>query len=177
MLVARLARAALGALAVIHEAGDADGPLGLVHADVSPSNLLGSALPPADGGPAAAEAVLVDFGLSRRRGSPAWAPGPFRGTPRYVAPEVARGEEPTVRSDLFSLGLTLTHVASGLTPRDAPWLHAVLLLAGDEPVTGFVERATESLPSSLRETLLAMVAFDPAERPVSAREAAAMGSW
>ncbi len=163
--IASVAEAAFRALAAVHEAADERGPLSVVHGDVSPENLLVA--------PDGAAAALVDFGLARSRDTAA-APaehGALRGTARYLAPEVARGEPATVRSDVFSLGLALLHAASGEPPRTSAALAPLVLEAGEQPVVEYAERASAPLSPSLRVVLLAVVAFDPQERPVSAREA------
>ena len=51
--------------------------------------------------------------------------GLFRGTPAYVAPEVARGAKPLPAADVFSLGATLFAAAEGVSP----------LGSGDNPLT------------------------------------------
>jgi eukaryotic-like serine/threonine-protein kinase len=87
------------ALAHAHGGRDAlDQPLGIVHNDVSPSNVFISRL---------GEIKLGDFGVARLLGvapgvAPA-GPGAF-GKIHYLAPELLRGERPTPRSDLFALG-------------------------------------------------------------------------
>jgi serine/threonine protein kinase len=155
-LVARVAGCAFGALAAIHEAADARGPLAVVHGDISPENLL------VDG--RAGDARLIDFGLAHFRDMPPRPAASLRGTARYLAPEVARGEHATALSDLFSLGLTLLHAASGEPPRPGDELAWVLVQAGEEPVTAYAERAARDLPPRLRGALLAAVAFEPGGR-------------
>ncbi len=163
-VVARVVGAVLGALAEVHEADDDRGALLVVHGDVSPENVLVSA----DGH---GEARLIDFGLASFRDADAARRGPFRGTVRYVAPEVARGEPATIASDLFSLGLSLLHAASGEPPRPGDQLAPLVVEAGEVPVTHYATRASHALDAALREALLALVAFDPKDRPRSAREA------
>lgn len=167
--IARVSEAALRALAAVHEATDARGPLEVVHGDVTPDNLLVDA----DGG----EARLVDFGLARSRDSAPGVSGALLGSVRHVAPEVARGEPATVRSDLFSLALSLLHAASGEAPRQGEQLAPLVVLAGETPVTAYAGRAAAGLPPPLRGALLAMLAFEPRDRPASAREAWRRGSW
>jgi serine/threonine protein kinase len=172
--VASAAKAAFDALLRVHEADDEAGPLGVVHGDLSPENLL-----VADDG---ADARLVDLGLATFRDAiPSPTSPALRGTPRYLAPEVARGAPATARSDLFSLGLTLLHAASGEPPREGRSLAAMVVLAAEEPVVPYAERAARRLPPALRELLLSVVAFDPAARPSTAavREAvtARAESW
>jgi serine/threonine-protein kinase len=162
-LVDIIASPSFEALAAVHGAADARGPLAIVHGDVSPSNLLVGESPP--------EARLVDFGLATWRDSPPPPPGPARGTAATLAPEVARGEPASVVSDLFSLGLTLAQVASGSTLRRGRSLPALLLEAGESSVLALAERACAGLAPAVRRALLATLAFEPTDRPPSARAA------
>jgi serine/threonine protein kinase len=146
----RAARRAFEALARVHEAG-------VTHGDVSPANVV-----VADD---AGSAVLVDLGLARALDEPAPPPGPFRGTLRYAAPEVARGAAPDARSDAFSLAASLLHVWSGEPPRDRPSEAAMLLAAGDEPLTAWANAAARGLGPAVAQVLVACCAFDPAARP------------
>ena len=89
---------------------------GILHGDVSPGNILMAA----DG-----RAKLTDFGLASflaapRRGDmgsggalPEPGRGAITGTPGYMAPEKARGEQSDPRSDLFSLGAVLYELCAG----------------------------------------------------------------
>jgi serine/threonine protein kinase len=166
-LCVSIATGALASLALIHEASDEEGPLEIVHGDVSPDNLLLS--PP--------DARFIDFGLATFRDAPVLPAGAFRGTPRFVAPEVARGDIASQASDLFSVGLTLLFAASGEPPRTADTFPALLMEAGETSVLPYAERVSAPLPSVLQDVLIALVAEDPSHRPRSAREALAYGSW
>lgn len=156
--IAEVARAAFAALASVHEAADVEGPLAVVHADLSVDNV---AIAEDAGG-----AMVLDFGLAWWRGGAA-RDGAFRGTLAYAAPEVARGEAPTIRSDLFSLAAALLHVATRTPPRSETGGAALLAAAATEPLP--YERAP-SIRSGRLAVLLGCVEVDPAKRPASAGE-------
>ena len=121
-----LARELLDALGHIHDAG-------IVHRDIKPANVLVGP----DG-----RARLTDFGIAMAEGSTGLTEtGQVIGTLKYLAPEVARGRPATPQSDLYSLGVLLSEVASGGKP---PGL------------TRLIDR---------------LMAADPAQRPSSAAQA------
>ncbi|KAF7849412.1 hypothetical protein BT93_L0825 [Corymbia citriodora subsp. variegata] len=85
---------------------------GIAHCDVKGSNILIGE----DG------LKLADFGCARRVDDPAAeaaaaAGAPFGGTPMYMSPEVARGEEQGYACDVWALGCTVVEMATG----GAPW--------------------------------------------------------
>jgi serine/threonine protein kinase len=81
---------------------------GIVHRDVKPANVLIAA----DG-----TAKLVDFGISRALGDGTMTGSEILvGTPAYLAPEVASGEQAGFSSDVFSLGATLYTALEGAPP-------------------------------------------------------------
>jgi eukaryotic-like serine/threonine-protein kinase len=156
--VDRAIRSAFAALAEIHEAEDRGGPLRVIHADLSPANVAID--------DTATRAMILDFDLACWREGPP-RDGAFRGTILYTAPEIARGDLPTVQSDLFSLAATLWHAASGAPPRVGSSLAALLATAGEKPV--FTEGAP--VPRSSGEAaLIPCLAHDPRDRPASARD-------
>lgn len=124
-----VAKSAFLALARVHEADDEHGPLEVLHNDLSPSNVLVS-VDDVDVG-----AWLVDFGLASYRDGGPPRDGAFRGTLATAAPEIAREEAASVRSDLFAMAASLVTVLLG-TPlrRDVASDALALVLAGDVPI-------------------------------------------
>ena len=90
-----------------HEKKDLDGQsLGIIHRDVSPHNVMVTF---------EGYSKLVDFGIARAQTKRSHtAPGVVRGKLAYMSPEQAAGFELDPRSDLFSLGVMLHEVTTGL---------------------------------------------------------------
>uniref|UniRef100_A0A0E0PQP8 Protein kinase domain-containing protein n=4 Tax=Oryza TaxID=4527 RepID=A0A0E0PQP8_ORYRU len=77
--------------------------VGMVHGDVKGRNVVIGAN---------GRAKLADFGCARRADSA----GPIGGTPAFMAPEVARGEEQGPAADVWALGCTVIEMATGRAP-------------------------------------------------------------
>jgi eukaryotic-like serine/threonine-protein kinase len=86
------------AIAAVHGAG-------LLHRDIKPHNVM-----LADDG----RVVLMDFGTGCELADT--SPAGLAGTPLYLAPELLSGQEPTVRSDIYSLGVLLYRLVTGSYP-------------------------------------------------------------
>src|SRR6516164_9612792 len=132
----------------------------LVHRDIKPSNIMVSL---GEGGGVTAK--IIDLGLAKGVAEAApetaiSAPGGFAGTPEFASPERFAGVPVDIRSDLYSLGITLWEMVTGRTPfRGTPGevmhqhLHAPFPL--DE---------LESVPQPLVVLLEALLEKDPAQR-------------
>src|SRR3984893_15566769 len=88
----------------------------LVHRDIKPSNIMVSVEEGSN-----VTAKIIDLGLAKPApdGPAAVAistPGAFAGTPEYASPEQFAGIQVDIRSDLYSLGVTLWDMATGQTP-------------------------------------------------------------
>jgi serine/threonine protein kinase len=133
------------ALAGAHRAG-------IVHRDVKPANILVS-----DDG----TAKITDFGISRAIGDvKLTATGEIAGTPAYLAPEIARGEDASFAADVFSLGATLYAAVEGSTPYGTADNPIALLYKAS---SGEIEPPVKA--ERLTPLLLRMLAGEPAERP------------
>jgi serine/threonine-protein kinase len=131
----------------------------MIHRDIKPANLL---LGP--GG----TVKITDFGIAHTIGSaPVTASGELIGTPGYLAPERAEGEQATPASDLYSLGMVAYECLAGAPPFTGTALE-VAIAHRDRPLP--------PLPPSVRADVCAFVmrltAKDPACRPDSAAEVA-----
>lgn len=82
---------------------------GVVHRDVKPSNLVVTS---------EGKVKVTDFGLAKalQEDLSITATGVFVGTPDYLAPEQAMGEEVDARADVYALGCSLFHMCSGHPP-------------------------------------------------------------
>src|SRR3954454_4911652 len=144
--VARIGLGLVDALEAAHRAG-------LLHRDVKPSNvILGD-----DG-----RVRLTDFGIAAVDSDDhdVSSTGLIMGTPGYLAPERARGDQPTAASDYWSLGATLWTAVEGRPP-----------YAGSDAVTTMRRVVSEAAPvcgmcdSRLASVLELLMARDPARRP------------
>jgi serine/threonine-protein kinase len=116
-------------------------------------------------------AKLLDFGVAKLLGAPEITrTGAVVGTPAYMAPEQARGEEDIdARADLYGLGAVLYKMVSGRAPfeaRDATSSLTALLAGPPRPIAGLVP----DLPIDLIRVIEDTMARDPKDRPEGARE-------
>jgi serine/threonine protein kinase len=140
-------------LAAIHEQN-------LVHRDIKPSNIMVRLKN--DG---SITAKIIDLGLAKSLDEPGAqtaisAPGAFAGTPEFASPEQFAGVPVDIRSDLYSLGVTLWEMVTGKTPfRGTPG--EVMYLHQRSPLP--LEQL-EGVPQPLAVLLEALLEKDPAQR-------------
>ncbi|RPH59674.1 MAG: hypothetical protein EHM81_07750 [Chloroflexi bacterium] len=96
---------------------------GIVHRDVKPGNVIlrreSGPIDPAEPLPLDVEPILTDFGLAHLAGHSVTIAGELLGTPAYISPEQACGDDIDGRSDLYSLGVMLYEMLAGKLPFDS----------------------------------------------------------
>jgi len=153
-----IARDLCEALQHVHELEDGSGPMGLIHRDLSPDNVIVST---------SGAAKVIDFGAARAtsRTPPSQL---FVGRYRYAAPERVRHEGEDSRSDVYSAGIVLYECLTGMRPfsgSDAEVVKAVVASRGCDP-----RARVPSLPGNVAELVKKATAYDARDRFASARE-------
>ncbi|HWM87354.1 MAG TPA: serine/threonine-protein kinase, partial [Kofleriaceae bacterium] len=155
LLAAHIASEVAAGLEYAHRVRDEQGaPLGLVHRDVTPRNILLSL----DG-----EVKVTDFGVAVLHGD---STEERRGTVPYMSPEQARGESVDPRADLFSLGLVLYELLAGRRAHEGGDRDTVLALAR----AGEVPPLEADVPPELARVVTRATAVARDDRYASARE-------
>lgn len=151
----QLAVGILAGLAAAHEHG-------VVHRDLKPGNVLvverqGRLVP-----------RIIDFGIARvLEGTTYTLTGAIMGTCRYMSPEQVRGEPVDRASDLYTFGILLYELITGVPPFDDPQPYALMMAhTNREPPAPSAQRP--GLPPELEEVILACLEKEPAARPGSA---------
>ncbi len=170
-LVVYLVRQILSGLEAVHSATDrAGGALGIVHRDISPSNVLISIH---------GDVKIADFGIARADVNAFEADTAVRANGKlgYLAPEQVSGRDVDQRADLFSTGV----IAAELFMRRPLFAGgselAVLLAIRDAEVHPFVEFLPQ-LPEGLGSVILNALSANVEERPPTARAFwAALEPW
>jgi tetratricopeptide (TPR) repeat protein len=152
---------------------------GLVHRDIKPDNLMvtpprTTAIRAGDSSAAAAAHVFVmDFGLARaaRADSKITASGEVLGTPSYMSPEQAAGENVDARTDIWSLGATLYDLLTGTPPFTGASIHEILAkIAVDDPVSP--RKRNREIDGDLETIVLKCLEKEPSRRYATATDLA-----
>jgi hypothetical protein len=153
--VLRIARQAAAGLAAAHAQG-------VVHRDVKPANILLE--------DSVDRVLLSDFGLARTVDDATLTrSGVLAGTPHYMSPEQASGQNVDQRSDLFSLGSVIYFMLTGRPPYRSESPMAVLNRICHEPHRP-VDDVNPDVPIELAELVDRLLAKNPAERFATAQE-------
>jgi len=147
-----IARQALHALEYAHTQKTSDErPMGIVHRDVSPNNILVSAR---------GEVKLFDFGIAKADEGRLHQTqtGVVKGNVQYMSPEQARGEPVDARADLYSLGLVLYFLLTGRSLYRGESAYELLVQAA-QGLTEKLMPSLQKLPPQLGAVL--RVALEP----------------
>jgi len=146
----------------------------VIHRDIKPGNiLLNSQSTPVTAGkplPTDAAPIITDFGLVRFTQSKSkTTTGTITGTPAYMSPEQARGDQVDSRTDVYSLGITVYEMLAGRIPFDSDSALSLLHMQIYDPPPPI-----DGLSADLLDVINRALAKDPNERfqtPVEFAEA------
>ena len=133
---------------------------GMIHRDIKPANIIldrRSARRNLIGEP-----ILTDFGIAKLQGVSADTTK-LLGTPLYISPEQAQGLVGDKRSDLYSLGIILYEMTTGVTPFRGDSVMAILMQHFQmmPPPPALIN---PNIPPALSEVILKSIAKDPDAR-------------
>jgi serine/threonine-protein kinase len=155
-----LARQLLGGLAVAHDAG-------IVHRDIKPANLFVTS---------AGRVKILDFGIAKaiqETGTGAFtAQGIAIGTPKYMAPEQARGEAIGFATDVYAVGCVLFELLTGRPLFDGPDARELLRSHIYVDAPSLESRTGWRYPPALEIAVARALRKDPRERFPTARDMA-----
>jgi serine/threonine-protein kinase len=138
---------------------------GVIHRDLKPGNVL------LRGDETSAQAVVVDFGMAKimtggGTGTTALTQhNMVFGTPEYMAPEQARGDELDARCDVYAAGIILYELLVGAVPFSGPTpLNVLTAQMTEAPVRPRARAPERGISGALEAVVLHAIAKDPAER-------------
>jgi len=148
LIVARAIAEAARGLHAAHEARDLHGtPLGLVHRDISPDNLLLGY----DG-----HVKVIDFGIAliKNRQAPVTEFGTVKGKPPYMSPEQVKNEPMDRRSDVFSLAVVAWEMLARRALFEGDSLYTIAIAVEQQPLVPPSKPLGEPLPLGLDAAIM-----------------------
>lgn len=138
---------------------------GMIHRDIKPANIL---LDKADSSKPLGEPILTDFGIARlQNAGDSTVSYALVGTPLYISPEQAEGRTLDERSDLYSLGIVLYEMLTGVTPFRGDSAIAIMMKhVHEQPEPP--ARINPSISPTLSAVVLRSIAKEPRDRFPSA---------
>ena len=133
---------------------------GIIHRDLKPHNVI------VDDGD---EAKVTDFGIARAGASDMTETGSIMGTAQYLSPEQAQGYSVGAGSDLYSIGVVLYEMLTGVVPFDADAAVTIALKHVSEAPRALRE-LNPAVPPELEQVVLWTLNKNPGDRPTSAEE-------
>ncbi len=145
----------------------------IIHRDLKPSNVLVGSF---------GETVVIDWGLAKVLGTAdavgvssstpsgeMTVAGDVLGTPQYMPPEQASGQEVDERADVYALGAMLYHVLAGAPPYEAAPVHVMVASVIDGPPLPLERRAPE-IPHDVLAIVAKAMSRTPEARYRDARD-------
>lgn len=138
--------------------GAADEVRGIVHRDISPSNVLVSRQ---------GEILLTDFGVAKAISDTSRKQSAVKGKVPYMSPEQLRAESPDGRADLFALGVVLFEALAGERPYQGPHdiATSMMILKGEHRA---LEELAPDAPQGLCNVIERLIDPDKERRPATA---------
>lgn len=147
---------------------------GIVHRDLKPANIM-----IVDANTPYELVKVMDFGLAKLLSPHPFCPQSVTnnefavGTPGYMCPEQAKGEDVDHRGDLYSVGVMLYELLTGQLPFAGRSTMDVMLAHVTEEVPSFaLLGAGQNVPPAVEDLVMSCLAKDPNHRPRSARDLA-----
>jgi hypothetical protein len=127
---------------------------GVVHRDIRPANIIVTPT---------GSVKIVNFGFARSAERKGITMTEMLGTPDYISPEQAEGSEVDIRSDIYSLGVTLYELLAGETPYHDPTQVGVVMKHISAPIPS-VRHVRPDVPVEVDEIIKRCMAKSPDDR-------------
>lgn len=152
---------AVGIIEQVCRALDAAHSEGVVHRDLKPQNIMVDKQ---------GKVSVMDFGIARSMETPGMTrTGVLLGTPEYMSPQQAKGEEVDARSDLFTLGIIFYELLTGKSPYRAETAYGMLLRRTQERARPPAE-LDPTIPRFVNDVVMRCLEIDPQRRYQGAAE-------